>query len=180
MSHGDTVELSGEQFRQIVAHLKTLPSSSDKRKSPRVGLRTQVLMSELSDKGHKPSPPEYVRVRDLSPTGIGLMHNHRIPPGSQFVIRLPVATAHDLLAVYEVKHCKAVDMGMFGIGALLIKLHDPDGKAMAEHSDHGKPAAKAHAADHDLEGAQFADPAKAEAADKNQSQAAAATAGKAE
>ena len=49
--------------------------------------------------------PVQVRLRDLSATGIGLTHNSKFEPGSQFVISLPDRDGGSKTLLYTVRRC---------------------------------------------------------------------------
>jgi PilZ domain len=134
-------QLSSEVFREIVRQLKGTPVNDDKRRSPRVGLRGQVPLTLLAkDDGNAPQT-YMVSVRDLSPDGIGIMHHLPLASGTHFAIRLPSRDHRDLSAVYIVKHCKPLEKDLFGIGAHLLKLHDP-GAAYTSAKKKAEAAAK--------------------------------------
>jgi hypothetical protein len=63
-----------------------------------------------------------VNVRDLSKSGIGLVHNERIPPGTTFTLCLPGGGKDGVPAdiTFEVAVCRPVGDGFYAIGAKLV------------------------------------------------------------
>jgi len=142
------MELSRELFDQIVSHLKGAASSSDKRHKPRVGLRKRVDLTPLNAPGSPPLGHTSVMVRDLSPSGIGLMNHQRMDANSFFAIRLPSSAIGALVAVYKVRHCDLIEDGLYRIGAQLVKVCDIDAEpAAVDPAEHPAGAAPGNASE---------------------------------
>jgi len=121
------LQLSAEQFRHIRHHLKWDKQASDKRTSPRVGVRNSVPMSLMGPKGQM-GRRHSVPVRNISRNGIGFLHEDRLPMGCRFAITLPIDGEKELVAIYEVKHCETLEQRLFGIGGRLLAMGDPEEK----------------------------------------------------
>jgi hypothetical protein len=119
-------QLSGELFSQISAQLRAAGATGqDKRKTPRVGFRSQVSMTPQTD-GTIAAKSTRVMVRDLSPTGISILLHYPLFPNSLFAVELPVFTGGELVAVYQVKHCNPLEKDLYRIGAALVRVRQPD------------------------------------------------------
>src|SRR4051794_11245102 len=99
------MELSAELFHQIVEALRSdVSRERDKRTAPRVGLRAQVTI--LPPLGVR-APAQRVRCRNLSASGIGLMHTREMRSGTEFVACLPAAgLAKPVHIACLVVHCR--------------------------------------------------------------------------
>ncbi len=83
---------------------------------PRVGLRMQVAIVPCVEGA---APEEQIAwMRDLSRTGIGLVHDRPMWPGTFFLANFSKGTA-TLTAVYRVIHCAPEGETHFRIGAAL-------------------------------------------------------------
>jgi hypothetical protein len=123
------MELSRELFKQIVAQLRGGGDSHDKRKTPRVGLRNHVHLTQLKGSDNTPGDSYHVVVRDLSPDGIGFLHHRRIAVNCLFAIRLPALEVGMMVAIYKVRHCDMLENDLFRIGGLLVKVCDQNSEA---------------------------------------------------
>jgi hypothetical protein len=119
-------ELSADLFEQIIAGLKgDNVAGRDKRAEPRVGLRKRTtIMLGLSDGG---AESMLVWVRDLSRSGIGILHSKSVKPGTEFTIRLPRRDGGDVVITYVVKYCKLVGSKQFSVGGILKKVSSEGG-----------------------------------------------------
>jgi hypothetical protein len=118
--------LSAEMFQTIVDALRSDASRErDKRTAPRVGLRAQVTV--LPAPGATSAPPERVRCRNLSASGIGLVHNKEMRKGIEFVVRFEatgLATPVHVSCV--VVHCNKQGSDVYAIGARIIRVLSSD------------------------------------------------------
>jgi hypothetical protein len=115
------MRLSAEMFNTIVAGLKSdSRSAKDKRKEPRVGVAGDAPLVSVGEGGRRISGT--VRVRDLSPTGIGIIFNQELPAKQRFVIQLLHEDNQPLWLVCKAAHCRAIDGGRFTIGARIDQL----------------------------------------------------------
>lgn len=115
------MRLSAELFQQIVEALKSDSATArDKRTAPRVGLRAQVMVVPAPGRRAAPRP---VRCRNLSASGIGLLHKQDMPAGTEFVVRLEAkglsAAAHVLCTVV---HADKISPDLFSIGARIVRV----------------------------------------------------------
>jgi hypothetical protein len=118
----DAMQLSAEMFEAIVKNLKgSAPEGRDKRREPRAGLCGKADMIPIS-LDQRVAKSCLVRVRDLSPRGIGLVHNKRLGVDTQFAIQLPCGNNARITVVYTVRHCKTLSPDLFSIGGLLREL----------------------------------------------------------
>jgi hypothetical protein len=123
-----SVQLSGEVFRQIIGQLRTDAADSHKRTAPRVGLRNRIMVTPLNnDTNNNNAKAISCAVRDISVDGIGLLDPGHLANNSLFGIRLPLGGNSDITAVYMVKHIEMLEKGLFRIGAVLLKIDDPEG-----------------------------------------------------
>ena len=122
--------LSADLYNQILQALRSDRSERDKRCSPRVGLRGQVDV--LLKPGTK-TPPQRMRVRDLSTTGIGLLHVRDVPAGSEFIVRFPARGGASSAPVHVscvVVHCRKLGSDAFAIGGRIIRVMATDEVAL--------------------------------------------------
>jgi hypothetical protein len=108
--------LSAELFRQIVDALRSDPTGErEKRNAPRVGLRVHVHV--LLD-----GKPEQLWCRNISASGIGLMHTRALTLGTEFVVCLPAAgLAEPVCISCIVVHCHRQAPERFSIGARILR-----------------------------------------------------------
>src|SRR5439155_23763020 len=90
-------------------------------REPRARLSGKVIMI-LIGSDDKRSKPLSVRVRDLSPRGIGLLHTKPLAADSHFAIQLPCGNNAKITVVYTVRHCKTISPDLYSIGGLLRHL----------------------------------------------------------
>jgi hypothetical protein len=110
------MRLSAEMYDQITAALKSdLHGNKDKRREPRVGLAGEVGYVTVTDKGKRMAG--VVRVRDVSPSGIGLFFSEQIAKEQRFVLQLASSNRKPLWLVCLAAYCRKVDGGRFSVGA---------------------------------------------------------------
>lgn len=119
------MQLSGEMFKKIISQLKGMSGNSEQRAEPRVGLRNRVTIQLLDEDQVDNGQSHAAGVRDLSQHGIGLLFDAWLPQGTLFAIRFPVQNASPIVAVYKVMRCEMLEAGMYAVGGLLMKMHDP-------------------------------------------------------
>jgi len=112
--------LTAEQYEQIVRQLRSerpQGRGSERRTSPRVGLRAQARLIECRTS----SDPMVLNVwvRDISAEGVGLLASESVAPGTSLVLSLPTAkrknTTLDLL--FLTVRCETLNIGQFIVGA---------------------------------------------------------------
>ena len=121
------MRLSAEQYEQIVAALrsdKARKRPSDHRQAPRVGLRMQALIIPCTPTNQPQT--HMLRIRDISVSGIGLVHTEAMLAGSYFLAGFQRANGETLLVLYRVVRCNAIGHRQFSIGATFDRLITPD------------------------------------------------------
>jgi hypothetical protein len=117
------MELTAEQFAEIVGHLNGIASpdsAKDKRRATRIERRTRITISPVPGSGCAQTPsPMVVMVKNLSSRGLALTADREVPPGAQFMFRL--AREDGRQAPVEILctsvHCREVTDGVFSVGA---------------------------------------------------------------
>jgi PilZ domain-containing protein len=117
--------LTAEQYEQIVRQLRSeqpRARSSERRGSPRAGLRAQVrvIPCRTSDEASLLT----AWVRDISADGIGLLLPQRLPAGTYLVLTLPTATRKSatLDLLFLAVRCDPLPNGQFSVGARFQRL----------------------------------------------------------
>ena len=135
------MQLPGAWFDQIVGALDApamegaAPSATatataadgERRREPRVGVRSKVILIPLID-GHGLGPrPVTVPVRDISAGGIGFFHSEKVGLDAQFVALLP--HGKDSVAVLcQVAYYQQLGERLFAVGARFVRvLRQPAG-----------------------------------------------------
>ena len=87
---------------------------SDRRRSPRrdVNRTAELIVCPASSR----TAPIKVNVRDISATGVGLIHNEPLPLGQKYVVREPSIIPRSQPCLYTVVRADAVGEGKFSIG----------------------------------------------------------------
>jgi hypothetical protein len=110
------MNLSPEQFASVINSLQEpLGGESEKRRARRVLHRARVPI--IVDGGTPRERQAVVTVRDLSPRGVGLLHNERLPRGTSFVMRIERAGGPRVQVLCTVAHCRLQRGGVYIIGA---------------------------------------------------------------
>ena len=114
--------LTAELFNQIVKSLKSDAGRrfNEQRSKPRVGVRGKVRIVPC-DGGAELD----VWVRDLSATGIGILHTAPLENGTSFVAHFPRAGMAPLDITYLVAYSKPVTRGLFATGGRILSVDDP-------------------------------------------------------
>jgi hypothetical protein len=125
--------LSSELMGQVAAALRpraaegvTGPASSDaaasgeqRRREPRVGVRSRVTIIPLTDS--VAMGPFEVPVRDFSAGGIGFLHRDKIALDEQFVVLLP--DGRDVLAMLcQVAYYQPLSDHSYAVGAKFVRV----------------------------------------------------------
>ena len=109
------MRMSAEMYEQIVAALRSdSHRDRDKRREPRVGLAAEVDYVTVEE-GKRIAG--VVRVRDVSPTGIGLFFSKQIDKRQRFVVQLYTNSEEPMWLVCQAAYCRRVDGGSFSVGA---------------------------------------------------------------
>ena len=112
--------LTAEQYEQIVRQLRSerpAGRGSERRGSPRVGLRAQVRLIECRTGGEASTLTAWVR--DISDKGIGLLLPQSVSPGTYLVLSLPTGKRKNatLDLLFLSVRCEALNNEQFSIGA---------------------------------------------------------------
>ena len=101
------------QVSEMLRAIRCDRKVSDRRRAPRVGLRAKVDMVT------SPERPETAQVwiRNISLSGVGLLHCRKLAVGDTIVIRFPTADRKLLSVGCEVIHCQSIPNQFFRIGA---------------------------------------------------------------
>ena len=129
------MQLSDALLASVVASLKGAAESGDasKRRENRTALVGRAAIVPCSAQGGR--KPTDVGVRDLSPSGIGILHTGGLAAGERFVLLLPRGTSKDASGVLcSVANCRRVADGSFLIGAIYIGLVRPNQPAKVAES----------------------------------------------
>lgn len=140
------MDLSAEQFAQIVMSLGIEPqegAESDERRRPRAELDSQASLIPLSDNTNPGAVS--VTVRDLSPSGIGFLHDRQMVLDEQFALLLPRDGDTPAVVLCTVAFWQPLARDLFAIGArftrilrdggippLPIEIYEPATEALAE------------------------------------------------
>ena len=84
-----SIELSADQLGQLSALLRLAGSRavpSERRRTPRMDVRASVAIALVVDGDSGPTIA--VRIRDLSPRGVAVLHTAPMPVGQQFVLTM--------------------------------------------------------------------------------------------
>jgi hypothetical protein len=101
------------QVSEMLRAIRCDRKVSDRRRAPRVGLRAKVDMVT------SPERPETAQVwiRNISLSGVGLLHCRKLAVGDTIVLRFPTADRKLLSIACEVIHCQPIPNQFFRIGA---------------------------------------------------------------
>ena len=116
------MRLDSQQYEQVLGVLRTRvpPSGSEKRRTARVELNSQLIVMPIRDG----KCPEQVSVltRDISMEGIGLLTTAPLRKGQKFVTLLPRTATETVFVLTEAMYCGVVANGMFTIGCRFVKV----------------------------------------------------------
>jgi PilZ domain len=109
------MKISAEMFEAITASIRG-EARHEKRKSPRVGLSGKMTIVALAPA--KDRKPTLVPVRDLSATGIGILHNEDLQAGQQFNLMLESEKKEKARSIVcTVRWSQPAGPDMYSIGA---------------------------------------------------------------
>ena len=112
--------LTGEWFENLIRSVNTRETGDQRRRVPRIGVRFSTEMFQVDGDGVL--PPVSIRIRDISPLGIGFTHTRRLRKGTRFIIQLPQEELAPLRILCEVKNCQMVADQVFTIGSEFLKI----------------------------------------------------------
>jgi hypothetical protein len=110
--------LTGEWFEDLIRSVNTRETGDQRRRVPRIGVRFSAEMFEVD--GERVLPPVTIRIRDISPLGLGFSHNRRLRKGRRFIIQLPQEELAPLRILCEVKNCETVADQVYAVGAEFV------------------------------------------------------------
>ncbi|MDB5354753.1 MAG: hypothetical protein JWN24_1206 [Phycisphaerales bacterium] len=117
------MDLSADQLAQIVFSLGAAPSSevgADQRRRPRAELDARVDLIPLSDQSNPAAIS--VKVRDLSPSGIGFLHDRQMALDEQFALLLPRDGDTPAVVLCTVAFWQPLARDLFAIGARFTRI----------------------------------------------------------
>jgi hypothetical protein len=139
------MKLSSELFNQISRSFGEPPARGPEelieRGSVRIGLAGQAIIIPCPARcGRRPVS---VAVRDLSSTGVGIIHTQRLEPGEQFILRLPQGThgAATATVLCTVVHCQPLALGVYALGARFADLIEASATTAPGGASRGRPPA---------------------------------------
>jgi hypothetical protein len=116
------MELSADQFIKIVT--STTPDAkdaeADQRRSPRFGLRAQATIIPLCETSHPTAIT--IQVRDLSPAGIGFLHERKMSLDEQFALVLPRTGDTPSVVLCSVAFWQPLAGDLYAIGARFTRI----------------------------------------------------------
>ncbi len=119
------MRVSVELYDQIVSALRSDKSGDkDKRREPRVGLTGEANLITVGADGKRLAGT--VRIRDVSPGGIGLFFNQPLEKGQRFVLQLEAMNGDRLWLVCHAAHTKKIEGGRFLVGARVAQVMRAD------------------------------------------------------
>jgi hypothetical protein len=111
--------LSAEQFIETVKSLTNGEPKDglaiDQRRQPRAGIQSVATIIPLSETAH-PSAIS-IQVRDLSPAGIGFLHEHKMSLDEQFALVLPRQGDTPSVILCSVAFWQPLQKNLFAMGA---------------------------------------------------------------
>ena len=116
---GKQMSLSAEQFIEAITSLTSDPiqdgADHEQRRQPRVGLRSRATIILLGEQAG--SAAVSVQVRDLSPAGIGFLHEQKMNLDQQFALVLPRANDTPSVILCSVAFWQPLAGDCYAIGA---------------------------------------------------------------
>jgi hypothetical protein len=132
-----TMKLSAELFHHLSRSLSDQPSdhlSAENRGDPRARLLGRAVIIPCTERCER--KPVSVGVRDLSPTGVGVIHDQRLDQGDQFILRVPGQKQSAPPALLcTVMHCRVIGPAVFCLGASFAGRIEPGQNASMERLD---------------------------------------------
>jgi len=131
------MKLSSELLAHIAHSLENSPSDhvvAEHRGEARTPLLGQATIIPCPARcGRRPAS---VAVSDLSPLGIGVIHDQRLDSGEQFILRVPGDRRSSPTAfLCIVMHCRPIGPGAFALGARFAGRIEQGNAATSERPD---------------------------------------------
>ncbi len=100
------------QVSEMLRAIRCDRKVSDRRRAPRVGLRGKV---DIVTSPEQPATGQ-VWIRNISLSGVGLLHSRKLAIGDTIVLRFPTADRKFLSVPCEVIHCQSIPNQFFRVG----------------------------------------------------------------
>jgi hypothetical protein len=122
------MKISTELFSHLTRSLGegiAREADAEERGSARIGVIGRGVIIPCPARCRR--QPVSVAVRDLSSTGIGVMHSQRLEQGEKFILRVPAVPGQSAgtAVLCTVVHCRPVGLGVYLIGAHFASLIQP-------------------------------------------------------
>src|SRR5689334_4746549 len=128
ISHVDMLIYAG-QVSEMLRAIRCDRKVSDRRRAPRVGLRAKVDMVTSPE---RPATAQ-VWIRNISLSGVGLLHSRKLAVGDTIVLRFPTADRKLVSVPCEVIHCQSIPNQFYRVGARFLgEPFGPNGMTKAE------------------------------------------------
>jgi hypothetical protein len=117
-----------EQYEEIVTRLRSEHSGSrttERRRSPRVGLRVQIQLIPCRT-GKGKASIQTAWLRDVSADGVGMVFHEKLDVGMFIVVCFPRKRGQPLDVLFVVTRCARLNDKHFSIGARLLRIIAPD------------------------------------------------------
>jgi hypothetical protein len=119
------MRLSAEIFQQIVDALRSdRKSDRDKRLEPRVGMAGEATLVSRREDGRPVSAR--VRVRDVSRSGIGIIHSRRFAQGQPLIIQLQSTTGDPIWLVCVAAYSRRFETDRYSVGVRIQQVVHAD------------------------------------------------------
>jgi hypothetical protein len=115
------MELTEDLFREVSESL-TVVGEGETREADRRSPRLQAARNVEIVPWGSPTDGLTVRIRDLSPGGLGILHSERMALDDQFVVRLPRSADQTLLVACTVVYWEPLAENLYSIGAQFQQL----------------------------------------------------------
>src|SRR5271156_3148231 len=116
------MELSQELFDRLAgcSRMRGDKAGQDRRKARRIPVTVRTTLMQL--RGGALGPTVSVRLRDISRTGLGLLHTESWELGTQLVIDLPSRSDRGIWARVVVTRMQPISATLFLVGARFDRL----------------------------------------------------------
>ena len=129
------MQLSAEQLADFTTALRApdrkLPHD-DRRRTPRLDVRSRVIVSLLIQ-GER-QQPQSIRLRDLSPRGVSMLHTEEFARGQQFLLTLPRESSQPVSILCTTIYTKPVAGRLKLIGAEFVCTMNADQPAQNDQT----------------------------------------------
>jgi hypothetical protein len=112
------IELTADQLGQMTAVLRLSGNRqvvSERRRTPRLDVKSSVSVAMVND--GESGPAMAMRIRDLSPRGVALLHTEAMKNGQQFVLTLQRSEGEPVKILCTAVHSRAGKGRLHTIGA---------------------------------------------------------------